>query len=98
MAVVTGLTAKTASNVTITGNLSVGGKVAAGDAVSDSIGLYGVPKVSQRRSASQAAVSKLTTTTLASATAVAGKVNGAITLLNRLRADLVAIGAIKGSA
>ncbi len=98
MAYVTGVAITAASIGQITGPLSVGGKVALGDAVSDSIGFYGVAKVAQRASASQASVSKLTTTTLTSPTAVAAKANAVLTLLNRLRADLVAIGWIGGAA
>jgi hypothetical protein len=85
-------------SLTVTENLTVGGKGIIGSAVSDSIGLYGVGPVSQRRSNSQASVAALTSAQLTVLTTVAGKVNSALVLLNRLRADLIAVGAIKGSA
>jgi hypothetical protein len=86
------------SNMAVTDDLSVGGNATLGDAVSDSIGFYGVGPVSQRRSNSQASVAALTSAQLTVLTTVAGKVNSALVLLNRLRADLIAVGAIKGSA
>lgn len=86
------------TDLTVGGNTALSGKVALGNAVADSIGLYGVSKVSQRRSASQAAVTKLTTTTLTSPGAVAAKLNALITYSMRVRADLIALGAIKGSS
>lgn len=92
MAVVTGITFSTPEDFTATG------KVQLGDAASDSIGFFGASKVSQPRSASQASVAKLTTGGLASPTAVATTLNDLITLCNRVRKDLVALGLIKGSA
>lgn len=44
----------TFTDVTATGNLTVAGNVALGDAATDTIGLYGATKVSQRASAVQA--------------------------------------------
>ena len=103
-------------------NLTVTGNSVLGNAVTDTIGLYGVTPVAQRASASQNAYTASTLTalgTIAFSTAAAGvwgfqsstaaktirtQLNKVITdlpkastLLLRLRADLVAIGAIKGA-
>jgi predicted acyltransferase (DUF342 family) len=89
-------TFKAVSTATISGALVANGKCALGNAVSDSIGLYGVAKVSQRRSASQAALTTLTggkTTTN-----VAAKLNALIIYDMRVRSDLIALGVIKGAA
>jgi hypothetical protein len=83
-------------SLTVTDNLTVGGKGVLDSAVSDSVGFYGVGPVSQRRSASQAAVTTLTGT--ASTTNLAAKLNALIVYSMRVRSDLIAIGAIKGGA
>lgn len=105
------------TDLTSTGNTRLG------NAVTDTIGLYGVTPVAQRAGASQAAYTASTLTalgTIAFSTAAAGvwgfqsstaaktirtQLNKVITdlpkastLLIRLRADLVALGAIKGAA
>ena len=72
-----------------------------GGATTDKISLYGVTPIVQRSSASQAAVA----TTLAVSTtsniwgfSTSTQANALVTLANELRAALVAIGCIKGSA
>lgn len=80
-----------------------------GEAVTDKVGLYGVTPVVQLASALQAAVSDGTTngacssaadlTALKTETELMGDaLRAAIVLINRLRTDLIALGAIKGSA
>lgn len=69
-----------------------------GQSVSDLVSLYGVTPVAQRGGASQAAVG----TTAATATTPYGfttstQANAVVTLVNELRAALVALGAIAGS-
>ena len=74
-----------------------------GQSTADLISFHGVTPVSQRASASQAAV---TTTGSASTTANSGtfgyasatQADAIVTLVNELRAALVAKGIIKGSA
>ena len=108
-------------------NLTATGNVALGNAVGDTIGLYGVTPVAQRASGSQAAFTAQTYTAIATiavsavgtgafagvwgfqsstvAKSIRTQVNKIIvdsvkqnTLLLRMRADAVAIGAIKGAA
>lgn len=82
----------------VTDALTVNGNATIGNAVTDSVGFYGVGPVAQRASASQTAFTALTATTLASPTAVANKVNTVITYCLRTRLDLIAVGLIKGAA
>lgn len=77
------------------------GGASLGGATTDKISLYGVTPITQRASADQAAV----VTTLAVSTtsniwgfSTSTQANALITLTNELRAALVALGAIKGSA
>lgn len=69
-----------------------------GQSTTDTISFYGVTPVAQRSGSAQAAV----TTTAATTTTPAGystvtQANAIVTLVNELRAALVALGAIKGS-
>lgn len=69
-----------------------------GAAAADLVGMYGATPIAQRTSASQAAV----TTTASTTTSPAGystttQANAIVTLVNELRAAMVAIGMIKGS-
>ena len=69
-----------------------------GQSTTDKIGFYGVTPIVQRTSASQAAV----TTTAATSTSPIGfstntQADAIVTLVNELRAALVAVGLIKGS-
>lgn len=75
--------------------------VSVGAATTDKVSLYGVTPIVQRAGASQAAVA----TTLAVSTtsniwgfSTSTQANALVTLANELRAALVALGAIKGSA
>ncbi len=63
----------------------------------EKIGFYGATTVVQPSSASQAAVTTSVTTT-ATTTALATDVAALIVLANQLRAELVELGLIKGSA
>jgi len=63
----------------------------------EKIGFYGTTPVVQPASASQAAVSSAQTTT-ATTTALASDVDALIVLTNQLRAELVSLGLIAGSA
>jgi hypothetical protein len=83
-------------DLVITDRLTVNGSGVVGNAVSDSVGFYGVGPVSQRRSASQAAITTLTGSK--TTTNVAAKLNALIKHSMRVRADLVAIGMIKGAS
>jgi len=70
-----------------------------GTAATDLIGFYGATPVAQRSGSTQAAV----TTTSATTTSPWGfststQANAIVTLVNELRAALVNLGAIKGSA
>lgn len=86
----------TTSNVNQTPESSDGFKV--GDSASSKIGFYGATPVAQRASANQAAV----TTTAATSTTPFGytqaQADAIVTLLNEIRATLVEIGLMKGSA
>lgn len=63
------------------------------------IGFWGVTPVVQPTSASQAAVTTEAAQTIAGSNFgfTSAQANGIITLLNRIRADLVTVGIIKGS-
>ena len=69
-----------------------------GQSTTDLVSLYGVTPIVQRTSASQAAV---TTDTAVSASQwgfnTSAQASAIVTLVNELRAALVALGAIKGS-
>lgn len=79
-----------------------------GDAATDTLGFYGATPVVQPSATAQSAVATTAITTLATtptATDIAVAVNSLIarqsanvTLVNKLRADLVTLGLIKGSA
>ena len=69
-----------------------------GRSATDLVGFYGISPIVQPTSASEAAV----TTTAATTTspwgfATSTQANAIVTLVNQLRADLVALGLIKGS-
>lgn len=93
-----------ADNVTLTGTLTVGGaatmngNVVIGDSATDTIGFYGATPTARIAAATQAQVS----TPTISATPTKAELDAAFlatnTLLNKLRADLVTLGLIKGSA
>ena len=73
--------------------------VVLGRSATDKVSLYGVTPIAQRAGAVQAAV----TTTAATTTTPFGyststQANEVVTLLNELRAAMVAIGVIKGAA
>ena len=70
-----------------------------GQTTADKVSLYGVTPIVQRSGAAQAAV----TTTAATSTtpygySTAAQADALVTLANELRAGLIALGAIKGSA
>ena len=93
-----------ADNVTLTGTLTVAGtstlngNVVVGNATTDTIGFYGATATAQIAAAAQAQVSAPTI----SATPTKAELDAAFlatnTLLNKLRADLVTLGLIKGAA
>ncbi len=87
---ITGLSKVLSADLTLTGNTALG------DAISDLIGMYGIAGTSQRRSASQAAVTTLTGSK--TTTNTAARLNALIKMSVRIRDDLVAVGAIKGAA
>ncbi len=83
-------------DLVITDRLTVNGTSVHGNAITDSVGFYGVGPVSQRRSASQTVITTLTGSK--TTTNVAAKLNLLIKYSMRTRLDLVALGLIKGAA
>ena len=81
----------------VTYNSPDGAKV--GKTSAELIGFWGVTPVVQPTSASQAAVTTEVAQTISGSNFgyTSAQANGIITLLNRLRADLVTVGIIKGS-
>jgi UDP-N-acetyl-D-mannosaminuronic acid transferase (WecB/TagA/CpsF family) len=70
-----------------------------GNDADDKIGFYGVAPIAQRSGAAQAAVTTTaSTTTTPAGYATTTQADAIVTLVNELRAALVALGAIKGSA
>lgn len=70
-----------------------------GQSITDKISFYGGTTVAQRAGASQAAVATTaSTTTTAHGYSTGTQADGIVTLLNEIRATLVAMGAMKGSA
>lgn len=95
------------NTVTTSQLVYVGNKNADGLCVGQSggkVGFYGTAPIAQRSSASQAAVATTAAVAITSVTtgayayASSTQANAIITLVNELRAALVALGAIKGSA
>ena len=93
-----------ADNVTLTGTLTVAGtatmngNVVVGNAATDMIGFYGTAGTAQIASADQAAVTNPTFNATFSNTELQNAFIATNKLLNKLRADLVTLGLIKGSA
>lgn len=100
----------TATDSLETNTIKTGGGYTVGQSITDLIAFYGKTPVAQLSSASQAAATAVGTTVFSeaktgmwafqSSTAAAAlitKVNAAIVLANKLRADLVTLGLIKGS-
>lgn len=80
----------------------------AGQSASDIGGFYGATPVAQPSAAAQAAVATTAITTLATTptatdiavavNALISRVDASVTLVNRVRADLVTLGLVKGAA
>ena len=69
-----------------------------GSSASEKVGFFGITPAAQPTSASQAAVATDAATTGAATYGfTSAQANGIVTLLNRIRADLVTLGLIKGS-
>lgn len=69
-----------------------------GQSTTDLISFYGVTPIAQRTNASQAAVgTTASTTTSPAGYTTTTQANAIVTLVNELRAAMVALGAIKGS-
>ena len=86
-----------------TGAVTVGTAASAsvrlGAAITQPLGLYGATPVAQRSGAAQAAAATTSATnTSPYGFTTAAQANALVTLVNELRAALVALGAIKGSA
>ena len=82
-------------------NAKMADGVSLGQSTSDKISFYGVDPIAQRASASQAAVETTTaisTTTTKWGFSTSTQANAIITLVNEIRAALVANGLIKGAA
>ena len=97
--------------MTVTGATTLNGDVAVGNATSDEVGFYGVTKVAQLSHADQTTLTDSTGGSVSNATLAAitdtssdqsAPINANFAkiaqLVNRLRADLVSLGLIKGSA
>ena len=69
-----------------------------GQSTSDLISLYGVAPIAQRSGASQATFSSTMTQSTGWGFATSTAANAAVALILELRAALIALGAIKGSA
>ena len=88
--------------------LSNGTGVKVGQSATDTVGFYGITPIVQPSATAQSAVATTAITTLATtptATDIAVAVNSlisrqeaAVTLVNRLRSDLVSLNLLKGSA
>jgi uncharacterized membrane protein len=76
-------------NLAVTGNLTVGGTVALGDAVSDTIGFYGVTKVTQRAGSNQASSNVVTSASFGTLQ---------VAQLQEVYNTLAGLGAWKGAA
>lgn len=86
----------TVSSLTVTGATVLQGNVDVGNDAADTIGFFGATKVAQPADAAQAAV---TITDVSSVnTDVDTNLDNLATLVNQLRADLISLGLIKGSA
>ena len=99
------------STLAVAGATTLNGNVDIGNATSDTIGFYGVTKVAQLGHADQTALTdssggSVSNSTLAAVGDTSSDVSAAINanfaktaqLVNRLRADLVSLGLIKGAA
>jgi len=85
--------------LTVTGATTMNGNVVIGNATTDTVSFYGTtPAVVQRASSEQAQVSAPTIGATFSKAELDAAFLATNTLLNRLRADLVALGLIKGAA
>lgn len=96
------ITGSTVSGGAFTSPVLSGTITVAPNATVDAVGFFGVTPVVQPTTSLQAAV--LTTAAISSAATNGGwlfststQANGIVTLVNRLRADLVSLGIIKGS-
>lgn len=69
-----------------------------GESTTDPVGFYGTAGISQRASASQAALTLTTATSAGVGFSTATAFNAAISQLEEIRATLVALGLMKGSA
>lgn len=93
-----------ADNVTLTGTLTVGGtstlngNVVVGSEATDTIGFYGATPTARIAAATQAQVSAPTISAAPTKAELDAAFLATNTLLNKLRADLVTLGLIKGSA
>jgi len=82
-----------ASTLTVSGATALNGNTTIGNANTDTVGFFGATAVAQPAAATQAAVA-----TAGSATYSQAEMAAVITLLNKLRTDLVSLGLIKGAA
>lgn len=93
-------TASTGAFTTLTasGATTLNGNVACGNAVGDTVAFYGVAGSTQRASAKQAALTLVTANTNGYAFTTAAAFTSFIDQLEEMRATLVALGLMKGSA
>lgn len=79
-------------------NLTSTGDTALGNAATDKVGFYGVTTITQRAAAQQAALTLVTANTTGYAFTTAAAFTSFIDQLEEIRATLVAVGLMKGSA
>lgn len=84
--------------LTVTGATALNGNVAIGDGVTDTVGFYGHAGAAQRAGSAQAAVATTAATNSSPYGYAQAQADAIVTLVNELRAALVAVGLIKGSA
>lgn len=86
------------TTLSASGATALNGAVEIGDSTADAVGFYGVTGITQRTSASQAAVgTTASTTTTPFGFTTSTQANAIVTLVNELRAAAVAIGLIAGA-
>jgi hypothetical protein len=89
----------TATDTLLSKTVKTGGGWNGGQSTSDLVGFYGTTPIAQRSGSAQAAVgTTASTTTTPFGFATSTQADSIVTLVNEIRAALVAVGIIKGSA
>lgn len=88
----------TATDTLETNSPKSGGGFTVGQSATDLVGFYGATPIAQRAGAAQAAVATTAATSTSPFGFAEAQANAIVTLVNELRAALVAAGIIKGAA